>query len=677
MNTSLYESRTRFRCRPFSATNADESPAMNNEKLFYRPLKPGEIRLLKLRPQKGLNFDMVHADLKKFPKYSALSYTWGNNNLSREILLNGQPFWITENLDQALRQFQQGVTSKETKYPLSSPFWIDAICINQNTSRQALKERSRQVQMMTEIYEQAEKVYVWLGSAKDANQNRAAEIKLRSLGERWIKGQVQKIPFRPWWWPQQHLDVRSIHLRLDHDIAVEEVTEWISSRNATKDAWRGIINMWSSPWWTRAWAYQEGTVAEDDIRVYLKGMTPKSLKSKVKFVCGDAYTTWNCMGAAFRVAGRIAASGVPETNILKGSAASCFRVFNVRRLRVSNEPVSLLPALQRFRLAQCKDPRDKIYAVLGLVAGKRDTILPDYELPTIQIYRGLVAHLLASPDAGLDFLGYTCRLDNEAAAFVDGGKLPSWVPNWHHTLDINPLPKILHVQDPSPIHAVHIGLVDRRLLAGARTIAKVTAYNACGSFTTRDAFIDGRYLRSSGVHIDTVGETMFFSWKAHVRKRTLSRWKAQLSKSTYPNGQHFDKALRQVHCADVRNESLPDLTPVSRGYEIDHSLLFGLEEELKIGSQADMLATLLSTTKLRALCLTKGDRLALVPATSQAGDKVCMLLGGQVLYILRPKGSSSARYEYIGEAYVHGIMDGEISKMVGVGQLSVAQFVLE
>ena len=41
--------------------------------------------------------------------------------------------------------------------------WIDAICINQ----QDLRERSSQVKIMGDIYRLADRVVIWLGSAKD------------------------------------------------------------------------------------------------------------------------------------------------------------------------------------------------------------------------------------------------------------------------------------------------------------------------------------------------------------------------------------------------------------------------------------------------------------------------------------------------------------------------------
>jgi len=42
---------------------------------------------------------------------------------------------------------------------------------------------------------------------------------------------------------------------------------------------------------------------------------------------------------------------------------------------------------------------------------------------------------------------------------------------------------------------------------------------------------------------------------------------------------------------------------------------------------------------------------------SVIGDKMCILLGGCVPFVLRDTGDGCFRF--IGECYIHGIMDGE------------------
>ena len=100
-----------------------------------------------------INLELAHVDLQKLPRYSALSYTWGPPEPTKEIRINNQSFLVRENrwhfLDVAA-----------TKYDIRANWiWIDQLCIDQNNTN----ERNHQVAMMGRIYEHATQVIAWLG----------------------------------------------------------------------------------------------------------------------------------------------------------------------------------------------------------------------------------------------------------------------------------------------------------------------------------------------------------------------------------------------------------------------------------------------------------------------------------------------------------------------------------
>jgi hypothetical protein len=66
------------------------------------------------------------------------------------------------------------------------------------------------------------------------------------------------------------------------------------------------------------------------------------------------------------------------------------------------------------------------------------------------------------------------------------------------------------------------------------------------------------------------------------------------------------------------------------------------------------------------LGVTEDGWMGLMPAMTREGDVVCVLRGCEVPLILRDNGGGS-RWSSVGEAYVHGIMDGE--EWGGVGLL--------
>ena len=56
---------------------------------------------------------------------------------------------------------------------------------------------------------------------------------------------------------------------------------------------------------------------------------------------------------------------------------------------------------------------------------------------------------------------------------------------------------------------------------------------------------------------------------------------------------------------------------------------------------------------------TRKDYLDLVDCHVRENDKIFLSYGGSVPYVLRP---SDDKYYFLGECYVHGIMDGEAIK---------------
>jgi hypothetical protein len=58
-----------------------------------------------------------------------------------------------------------------------------------------------------------------------------------------------------------------------------------------------------------------------------------------------------------------------------------------------------------------------------------------------------------------------------------------------------------------------------------------------------------------------------------------------------------------------------------------------------------------------------------------AGDIVCVLLGCSVPVILRlVEGSHDNEYYFVGEAYMHGIMDGEAMEELTAGDYKLEEF---
>jgi hypothetical protein len=70
----------------------------------------------------------------------------------------------------------------------------------------------------------------------------------------------------------------------------------------------------------------------------------------------------------------------------------------------------------------------------------------------------------------------------------------------------------------------------------------------------------------------------------------------------------------------------------------------------------------------RSLATTAGKLIGLVPRLTQVDDEIFVLVGGQVLYVLRPVGEC---FQCIGESYIHGLMDGEALRKLEDGTAEV------
>jgi hypothetical protein len=95
----------------------------------------------------------VNVHLEDAPQYEAISYVWGDPDMSHTInLMNGRTIAITASVARALPYL---VNACQTEY-----LWIDQITIDQRN----IEERSQQVKIMGEIYSRSFRCLIWIDS---------------------------------------------------------------------------------------------------------------------------------------------------------------------------------------------------------------------------------------------------------------------------------------------------------------------------------------------------------------------------------------------------------------------------------------------------------------------------------------------------------------------------------
>ena len=129
---------------------------MDSHTFKYTRLPQGDfIRILDLKHgdlDSPLEFSLQLAQLRDYPPYEALSYTWGLRGDSATVLCQGIPISIPSNLRDGLRMLRKPTSNRIV--------WADSLCINQNDN----EEKNHQVALMGRIYQQASQVIVWLGT---------------------------------------------------------------------------------------------------------------------------------------------------------------------------------------------------------------------------------------------------------------------------------------------------------------------------------------------------------------------------------------------------------------------------------------------------------------------------------------------------------------------------------
>jgi len=266
--------------------------------------------------------------------YVALSYTWGDASVTREIFINGTSVHITKNLEAAIRTLRE-------KAPIRAGFkvWVDAICIQQCN----IEERNRQIKRMQTIYQKASDVVVWLGS-EDDDSSTAMDF-MKALSGCWAIGCEEMLR-------------DSLRRELKGDV---------------QGIWEAFNRLMGRPYWARLWVIQEIATGN--------GSTP--------VLCGSRAVSWNDFYKTLYYFNSPAKDSIANCidGVFNEMGLSFWDLENARVYYMWNRAQDLqdfqeaqakgycpeLTTVLRFgRQKSASDPRDKIYGLMGLFDCKVD-----------------------------------------------------------------------------------------------------------------------------------------------------------------------------------------------------------------------------------------------------------------------------------------------------------------
>ena len=648
--------------------NTTDAPWMSGGNFYSSVPLPNarSIRLLQIHPPQ--EDGSICCSLKPFellspskPQHHAISYTWGpptyqaaQNGMTNErccpIICNGQVLLITENLLHCLYH-----VTDESLY-----LWIDAICINQDD----IAERNSQILMMTEIYATAKMVIVWLGE-EDIYTQPAIRL-LDVLGSMPLQDLLRMDPLNP--------------LKAEHSE--------ISGLSIDESDWNALSQFFQRSWFNRIWILQE-VVAPNQCIV----------------ICGTYLITWNllnvvssylistsfCPTRPLREDDKQAAATTSPLPIRMGNSMAAIMMLWHKK-RNQHDEGQLQSVLEISRSFQSSDPRDKVYAVLGLCKGvHRGEIIPDYAKTVADVYIE-VTEVLLRTSKNLNALSMV-----EDRLYRNRDDLPSWVPDYSAWF--------------------HNGIANMK--QGVYSASK----GLCPEWTLQQR---GRILSIRAAKIGQVamvGETkrsLIETWSSWTWLHILVNMP-----KTYANGQNTIEAFWRTLIGDACNErdcsdnneletstyrcpaptsleaSFRDWFAFHVGHGFAYSRRSGEDHLSQAIANLDQLSandpvglipsvdeinqfanvwldppqafldSRIDIIKLvrpyeRAIAVipearfftTSEGLMGIGPVSLLAEDCIWLIPRAEVLFIFR-KRSGGDRYEFVGDAYVHGLMHGE------------------
>jgi hypothetical protein len=323
----------------------DESVFIN--RFQYEPfdLESAGFRLVLL--EKGVQSQLrcqlwqAYLDDNDIIPYEALSYSWGSQRTPHEILVDGKTLLITESLYEALWHLRRPDEDRI--------LWVDALCIDQNN----IKERGHQVNRMSEIYGKADKVVVWLGYLSGNATKLKSAVTI-------LEAKLAEIPGIPRKWPREDPRWRSQWEQVEASLVP----------SCRKELVDGLQSFMGKSWFSRVWILQEVANAKravvscnlGEIPSWIFALLPRVMGVKVSQQCQAVLDI------------------MPHPS--KPSATR-------------KDTRNLSNLLWKFRGCKATDPRDRVYALLGMATDiKGSAIQADYAKEEHVVMKDLYAYIV-------------------------------------------------------------------------------------------------------------------------------------------------------------------------------------------------------------------------------------------------------------------------------------------
>ncbi|KAF1963002.1 hypothetical protein CC80DRAFT_434374 [Byssothecium circinans] len=657
--------------------------AASNE-ISSNPYREGvnssSIRLLRISTSRDGGFSgfLKVFPLADAPPFYSASYTWGKNTPSNTtIRLRAGSLPVLPSLVPFLRMVTEHVDFSDRDW-----WWIDSLCINLADSQ----EREKQVRIMADIYKKSKRTIIWLGEEQEEGSSCAGAIEFM-------------------------LYLSTLSLAFDYHQNLRQI---LRGPNFSQE-WAAVGNMLARPWWSRVWTLQEFILPrEAKICCGSHNISRGKFKSAM-------YSIFLCSKLAHDIGHDIGHDLVPRPAL---DAA-----FNRRRIHQwhtspQSRRMSLVALLAYLGNQSASDHRDRIYSVLGLMTARDRKIVgnPEYTTSVQQQFAKLVRSFWNEYQS-LDIICFS-HLFGRYCGSVDTGAetaVPSWTPDWRVYTDFaSPVPLMAsqsaseHIGNFRPLYSAkwkaiyyapgpqlrqyanvrfHTNL--KEIMCDGVIIDTIDALGAlegceprCCSFKCKEDRRVHSIIHSTQEMTDAYAWELTGLLDAIARSLVLDRQDKYLR---FEAPEHYVLDFLSLCHACMNAESTVDAT-FSAWFRGNSKLQFGdytLESLIKAISpenassafktqydDADAFLSRFQDTvkkKSRRMMVTNDGYVGMAPCRARPGDAAVVLFGCSIPLILRRVGTREA-WQVIGEAYVHGFMNGEVNERVQEDETEIYPF---
>jgi hypothetical protein len=584
------------------------------------------------------------------PEFLALSYTWGDPKFQKPIIVDGLSVQVSKNLWDALYHIR--------KDDEEIAIWADALCINQID----FEEKNSQVPLMKDIYQMATSTLVWVGLASnnsDALMKRLDEVGKDAFqaGILSVFGKEAQNVLRP----QDGGEVLS-----GPHYTIRKSLEELSDKLGFDFPYTALGPFNMRPYWTRVWIIQEVSVSQQVIILCGTKEIPFS-----HFAAASIFLLFHKSRMAIKAGVATSMDPSKGSNLNEMMASNEFDgrynylIGSRRRFQreAGTEHDDLLGLLKKTCLSndyaidqRATDYRDIIYGVLGMAADVKPLgIRPDYgKSNTVQdVYTETAKTLFKH---GHTIVLAWCRQPLKAPGLTG---LPSWVPDFTSPI----LPPCCEDKNYPLFSASGKNIsASQHAIFGSPKGPKFLALKA--------QKVDTIQFLSSPWH----GED--FDWEScrHYLTAIISYCEMAKSSPCKPGSPlssiNWAEAHWRIPSADqsydgARKRATPALEKDYNELKFileNMNSLQGLEALRNISDGCNFYRLTIGYQHARKVFMSSEGYVGLVPATATSGNVIVVVPGANMPFVLS-KCFGQDTYRLVGEAYVHGIMDGEFMGM--------------